>query len=434
MKRFAIDELNKWRDSSHRKPLLLLGARQVGKTWLLKEFGKSFEDRFVHIDFDKQPEFKQFFEQSKDPYRIVENLSLACGKNITEKTLIIFDEIQECPEALNALKYFCEDAPQYPVAGAGSLLGVALTTGFPVGKVNIQKLGPLSFEEFLLACGDERLVNYLRSIDSVSPVFDAFSGPLTEKLKAYFIVGGMPEAVSAWAEDRDISKVDDILSDILRSYEMDFGKHAALADVPKIGYVWDSLPSQLARDNKKFLYSAVKTGARAREYENAVVWLDKADLVRKVSKITKPGVPLSSYEDLSSFKLYMPDVGLLRRKAHLSSAAFLENNRLFTEFKGALTENYVLQSLSGQLDSSPYYWADARNEVDFIIQNGNDIVPIEVKSGESVGAASIKKFLAQNESLIPFGIRLSLKNFTKDGKILNVPLYLADELLRIVSF
>ena len=433
MDRYALKDLEKWKTSKRRKPLVVLGARQVGKTWLLEEFGKTFPDGYVKINFEKDVEYHQFFKDTKDVKRIIQNLSFAAGRPITKDTLIIFDEIQECGDALNTLKYFCEDAPDYYVASAGSLLGLMLTKGFPVGKVDFLRLEPMSFEEFLDANGDHNLVEYMRSISDIENIPDMFAGPLTEKLRMYCIVGGMPESVLVWTEDRNVKEVDRVQREILDAYQHDFAKHADPYDVPKIRLIWDSLPSQLSKENKKFLYSAVKKGARAREYENALNWLKNADLVKKVSRITKPGIPLSAYEDLDAFKIYMIDVGLLRRHAHLASSAFTEGNGLFEEFKGALTENYVLQSLYGIPDVLIHYWSETPYEVDYVIQMDNDIFPVEVKSGQSVKATSIKKYLSSYEEQTKFGIRLSLKNLSFDGKLLNVPLYLADELERIVK-
>ena len=286
-----IDDLRKWKTSKHRKPLILRGARQVGKTWILEEFGKEFEGGFVRINFDKNPEYAQFFETTKDVRRILKNLALATGQKITPETLVIFDEIQASTAALNSLKYFCEDAPEYYVASAGSLLGLTLSDGFPVGKVDFLDMGPLTFCEFLLACGDWNLVEYMENIDSIDKSPDAFANPLSEKLKMYLAVGGMPEPVRIWSEESDIAEVDRILSAILDSYESDFGKHAPDFDVPKIRRIWTSLPSQLARENKKFLYSAVKEGARAREYENALEWLKKCECCRMRSAHNEAGTP-----------------------------------------------------------------------------------------------------------------------------------------------
>lgn len=433
MERKILNDLCKWKDSKRRKPLILRGARQVGKTWVLQEFGKRYFSDYLYINFERQEEFKQFFQLTKDVHRILQNLSMASGKKITKDTLIIFDEIQACGEALNTLKYFCEDAPEYYVASAGSLLGLKLSQGFPVGKVDFLELGAMSFEEFLLANGDDSLLTYINGIQDISAIPDAFFNPLVEKLKMYFITGGMPEAVSVWTENRDISAADNVLADILLSYESDFGKHADKYDVYKIGLVWESLPSQLAKENKKFLYSVVKVGARAREYENAVNWLAAADMVRKVFRISKPGLPLSAYDDLTAFKIYMGDVGLLRKHSRLATSAFTENNRLFTEFKGALTENYTLQCLLRQFEVKPRYWADAQHEVDFVVQRENDIIPVEVKAGENVRMTSIKNYYKQYESETPLLVRLSLRNLSLDGNVLNVPLFLADQLDKLIG-
>ena len=433
MKRLILDDLRKWKNSKHRKPLIIKGARQVGKTWILKEFGKEFSDGFAYFNFDKNEEYKQFFSLTKDVNRILANLAIASGQRITQNTLIIFDEIQECPEALNTLKYFCEDAPQYYVAAAGSLLGLILSDSFPVGKVDFLNMGPMTFTEFLIANRDENLAQYLSSINQIQNIPDAFFNPLEEKLKMYYVIGGMPEAVKTWSEEGDIREVDNVLSDILDSYEIDFGKHAPIIDLPKIHLIWDSLPSQLARENKKFLYSAVKPGARAREYENALTWLKNANLINKVMRITKPGLPLSVYDDLDAFKIYMLDVGLLRKHSHLATSAFAEGTRLFTEFKGALTENFVYQSLIRQYDVAPRYWADAPYEVDFIIQKENTILPIEAKAGTNVKSPSIKRYAQQYEKDTPLVIRLSLRNLSLDGKILNVPLFMIDEFDRIID-
>lgn len=433
MERKILTDLCKWKDSKRRKPLILRGARQVGKTWVLQEFGNRYFADCLYVNFERQEEYRQFFQTTKDVHRILQNLSMASGKKITTDMLIIFDEIQACEEALNTLKYFCEDAPEYYVASAGSLLGLKLSQGFPVGKVDFLEMGAMSFEEFLLANGDGNLHDYLNSIDEITAIPDAFFNPLVEKLKMYFVTGGMPEAVLVWTQDRDVIAADNVLTDILLSYESDFGKHADKYDVNKIGLIWDSLPSQLAKENKKFLYSAVKEGARAREYENAVNWLYSADMVRKVYRISKPGLPISAYDDLSAFKIYMGDVGLLRKHSHLATSAFTENNRLFTEFKGALTENYVLSSISRQFEVKPRYWANTQYEVDFIIQRENDIIPLEVKAGENVKATSIKNYYKLYESETPIVVRLSLRNLSLDGNVLNVPLFLVDKLDKLIG-
>lgn len=433
MERSILNDLLKWKNAKRRKPLILRGARQVGKTWVLQEFGKRYFSGCLYVNFERQEEYKQFFQTTKDVHRIMQNLSMASGKKITTDTLIIFDEIQACEEALNTLKYFCEDAPEYYVASAGSLLGLKLSQGFPVGKVDFLEMGSLTFEEFLLANGDGNLYEYLNSIEQIEAIPEAFFNPLIEKLKMHFVTGGMPEAVLVWTEDRDIAAADDVLADILLSYESDFGKHAEKFDVHKIQLIWDSLPSQLAKENKKFLYSAVKEGARAREYENAVNWLNSADVVKKIYRLSKPGLPLSAYDDLTAFKIYMGDVGLLRKHSHLATSAFAENNRLFTEFKGALTENYVLQSIVRSFEGKPRYWANGQYEVDFVIQRENDVIPVEVKAGENVKATSIKNYYKLYEAETPLIVRLSLRNLALAGNVLNVPLFLADKLDKLIG-
>ena len=433
MKRRIMQELLKWKDSKRRKPLVLRGARQVGKTWVLEEFGKSFPDGFVRFNFDREPEYAQFFQSTKDVRRILQNLSMASGQKITKDTLIIFDEIQACEEALNCLKYFKEDAPEYYIASAGSLLGLQLAGGFPVGQVDFLEMGPMTFEEFLLADSAENYAEYLSSVNDLEAIPDAFYSPLSEKLKYFFITGGMPESVLAWTEDLDPREVDKVLSDIILSYESDFGKHAPVEDVSKIRYIWQSLPSQLARENKKFLYSVVKPGARAREYENALNWLRDADIISKVTRMTRPGLPISAYDDLSAFKIYCVDVGILRRLAHLPTTAFSEQDRLFTEFKGALTENYVHQSLIRNFEVPPRYWSKAPHEVDFIIQREGDIIPIEVKAGENIRATSIKRYAKEYEKETPLMVRCSMRNLSYDGRVLNVPLFMVDELDRLLD-
>jgi len=428
-----MKSLSEWRASKRRKPLVLRGARQVGKTWVLEEFGKNFPGGCVRFNFDKNPEYAQFFQSTKDVKRILQNLAMASGQRITPDTLIIFDEIQACGAALNSLKYFKEDAPEYYVASAGSLLGLQLSSGFPVGQVDFLEMGPMTFTEFLYADGADNFADYLASVNEFTPVPDAFFTPLTEKLKHYFITGGMPESVLVWTEDKDPREVDSVLTDIIYSYESDFGKHAAPEDVPKIRYIWQSLPSQLAKENKKFLYSVVKPGARAREYENALNWLKDADIVSKVNRITKPGLPVSAYDDLSAFKIYAVDVGLLRRLSHLPTTAFVEQNRLFTEFKGALTENFVHQSLKRHFEVAPRYWSEAPYEVDFLVQRGDDIIPIEAKAGESIKSTSLKRYAKNYEEETPLMIRLSMRNLSFDGKLLNVPLFMVDELDRLVG-
>lgn len=438
MKRLILDKLLSWKKSTYRNPLILKGVRQVGKTWILKEFGQQFYDNVAYFNFDENPELKQFFQLTKDPNRILQNLMLASGQKIEpEKTLIIFDEVQDCPEVINSLKYFCENAPQYHIASAGSLLGIALAkpSSFPVGKVNFMQIDPMSFTEFLLANGDENLVDYLQSVQSIEPIPEAFFNPLSEKLKMYYVTGGMPESVLMWTQARDVRAMQDALSAIVEAYERDFAKHPQPAEFPKISMIWKSIPSQLAKENKKFLYKVVKEGARAREYEDALQWLVDARLVHKVFRSTAPGLPLSAYDDLSAFKIYLVDVGLLRRLSQLAPTAFGEGNRLFTEFKGALTENFVLQTLLTQFDVMPRYWSQTNPpyEVDFLIQRNNDIFPIEVKAQTNTKSKSLKKFKELFGDQVKLRIRFSLDNLKLDGDILNIPLFMADQTDRLIG-
>lgn len=438
MERLFLEKLKKWKDSPYRKPLILKGVRQVGKTWILKEFGRLYYENVAYFNFDEDEEYRQFFETTKDVERILQNLMLASGQKIKpEKTLIIFDEVQDCPKVINSMKYFCENAPAYHVACAGSLLGIALAkpASFPVGKVNFMQIAPMTFTEFLLANGDRNLVQYLNQTDSIEPLPDAFFNPLCEKLKMYYITGGMPEAVRMWTEVRDVESVQNVLSDILNAYERDFAKHPNVREYPKISMIWKSVPSQLSRENKKFLYKVVKEGARAREYEDALQWLVEAGLVYKIYRSSGPGLPIAAYDDLSAFKIYLADVGLLRRLALLAPSAFREGNRLFTEFKGALTENYVLQSLTTQFEAMPRYWSRSNPpyEVDFLIQKENDIFPIEVKSESNTAGRSLRKYKELYKEQVKLRVRFSLKNLKLDDDVLNIPLFMADHADRLIS-
>lgn len=438
MKRLILDKLLVWKKSPYRKPLILKGVRQVGKTWILKEFGRLYYDSVAYFNFDENPEFKQFFQLTKDVNRILQNLMLVSGQKIEhDNTLIIFDEVQNCPEVINSLKYFCENAPHYHIACAGSLLGIALAkpSSFPVGKVNFMQIDPMSFTEFLLANGDENLVHYLESVESIEPIPEAFFNPLSEKLKMYYVTGGMPESVLMWTEARDVNAMQEALSAIIEAYERDFGKHPNASEFPKISMIWKSISSQLARENKKFLYKAVKEGARAREYEDALQWLVDARLVHKVYRCTAPGLPLSAYDDLSAFKIYLVDVGLLRRLSQLAPSAFGEGNRLFTEFKGALTENYVLQTLVTQFEVEPRYWSQTNPpyEVDFLIQRENDIFPVEVKAETNTKSRSLKKYKELFADQVKLRIRFSLDNLKLDGDVLNIPLFMADHTDRLIG-
>ena len=436
-----MQKLIQWKNSKYRKPLILKGVRQVGKTWLLKEFAKQQYKNLAYFNLDEHPEYKQFFENTKDVERILQNLIMASGTEFTPEqpadTLIVFDEIQECPNAISTLKYFCENAPQYHVACAGSLLGITLSkpVSFPVGKVDFLTIDPMNFTEFLLANGDLHLAKYLQTLEKIEPLPDAFFNPLYEKLKMYFISGGMPEAVYAWTKDRDIERTQQVLWNILNAYERDFAKHPELQEYPKISLLWHSIPSQLARENKKFIYKVVKEGARAREYENALQWLCDASLITKIYRSSAPGLPISAYDDLSAFKLYVVDVGLLRRLAMLAPTAFAEGNRLFVEFKGALSENYVLQALQHQLEVTPRYWTDEnpRYEVDFLIQKENDIFPVEVKSEANVESRSLKKYKEKFSNETKLRIRYSMNNLRLDDDLLNIPLFLADYTEKLIE-
>lgn len=426
-----MSKLLAWKNSPYRKPLILKGVRQVGKTWVLKEFGKLYYKNIAYFNFDENKEYKQFFETTKSVERILQNLMLASGQKIeAENTLIIFDEVQDCPEVINSMKYFCENAPQYHVACAGSLLGITLAkpSSFPVGKVNFMQITPMNFTEFLLANGDENLAKYIEQIDKIEPIPDAFFNPLYEKLKMYYVTGGMPESVLMWAKARDVNAMQETLFEIITAYERDFAKHPNVSEFPKISMIWNSIPSQLARENKKFLYKVVKNGARAREYEDALQWLVSAQLVYKIYRNTAPSLPIAAYDDVSAFKIYLADVGLLRRLAQLSPTAFSEGNRLFTEFKGALTENYVLQALLTQFEVMPRYWSQTNPpyEVDFLIQRDNDIFPIEVKSEANINSRSLKKFKELFPNQTKLRIRFSLNNLKLDDDMLNIPLFMAD--------
>ena len=421
MKRFILEKLIKWKESKYRKPLVLKGARQIGKTYILKQFGEENYEGVAYFNFDHDENLYNLFSNTKDPKRILEQLAFIYGKAILpEKTLIIFDEIQECPNALNSLKYFQEEANEYHIACAGSLLGIRLShTSFPVGKVEFLNMYPMTFSEFLIADNCENLVEYMKSIKKIENIPDIFFNQLEEKLKAYFIIGGMPEAVNIWVNEKDMELVNKVQEDILKSYESDFSKHVQDSEANKISLIWNSLPSQLAKENKKFLYQTIKEGARAREYEDALNWLNDANLIYKIYNVTKTDFPLKAYNDLSSFKIYMNDVGLLRKMANLDSRIVVEGNRLFEEFKGAFTENYVLNMLCTMFDTVPNYYVFDRHEIDFVIQYKNKIVPIEVKANKSSNNASLTRYNEKFNN--DMSIRFSVNNLKKDGKVINIP-------------
>lgn len=426
MQRFILKKLIEWKESKYRKPLILKGARQVGKTYILKQFGKENYEGVAYFNFDHDEDLYNLFQNTKDPKRILEQLAFIYGKAIIPgKTLIIFDEIQECPNALNSLKYFYEEANEYHIACAGSLLGIRLShTSFPVGKVDFLNMYPMTFSEFLIADNAQNLVDYMDSLEKIEKIPDIFFNQLEEKLKAYFIIGGMPEAVSAWVNEKDMELVNKIQDNILSAYESDFSKHTQDSEANKISLIWNSIPSQLAKENKKFLYQVVKEGARAREYENALNWLNDANLIYKTYNVTKADFPLKAYNDLSAFKIYMNDVGLLRKMSNLDSKIVVEGDKLFEEFKGAFTENYVLNMLISTLNSVPNYYTFDRNEIDFVIQFKNNIIPIEVKANKSTNSTSLTKYNEKFNNEI--SVRFSMNNLSKDGKILNIPLFLIE--------
>lgn len=429
LRRDLLNDLSIWKTKRKRKPLVLQGARQVGKSWLLKKFGATNFDNYVVVNIDKDVAIRELFVQSKEPRRLVEQISLIKGEPILpEKTLLIIDEIQDSDEALNSLKYFKEDAPEYAVACAGSLLGVAMKKkgrSFPVGMVDFMTLYPLGYSEFLDSY-DQRLAHIVRDWKVEDPLPDILRQELSEKLKLYMIVGGMPEAVVDWIETRDLREVDETLNNILHAYPLDFSKYATPTEMIRIQQVWDSMQRQLAKDNKKFRYSEVQKGARAREYEAAVDWLCRAGLLHKVSNTETARFPLDAYKDDSIFKLYLNDVGLLRRMFHLNPTTILQENSLFTEFKGVMSENYALLSLLRQ-GHSPLYWSSGNQaEIEFLLEYENKIVPIEVKSKESVQAKSLSEYRKKNNPSI--AVRMSLRNIQKRDGLLDLPLSMVDRM------
>ena len=424
MYRIAIEKLYKWKNSKRRKPLIIEGARQVGKTWLMKEFGKQAYADTVYINFDSNSRMADLFSADLDTNRLIMGLELYAGRKINpENTLLIFDEVQEVPRALASLKYFYENAPQYHIVCAGSLLGIALHQGtsFPVGKVDFLKLYPLSFSEFLMATGNERFAELLKNQDY--EMITSFKQTYIDALKHYYFVGGMPEAVQSFAESKDFNEVRAIQKRILAAYEQDFSKHAPNEIVPKIRMLWNSIPSQLARENKKFIYGLVREGGRAREYETAIMWLSDCGLVHKVSRVNAAGIPLKAYEDLKAFKLFIVDVGLLGCMTGLRQRTLLDGDDLFAEFKGALTEQYVCQQLKTIEDLGIYYYTNDRGscEIDFVVDTGEQIVPIEVKAETNLRAKSLKTYRERFEPEL--SVRTSMADYKKEDWLLNLPLY-----------
>ena len=440
--RDIMADMISWKDKRRRKPLILQGARQVGKSWLLRKFGSTQFENYVVVNIDRETGIRSIFERTKEPGRIIEQISLIKGQPIMPgRTLLIFDEIQDSDEVLNSLKYFHEDAPEYAVACAGSLLGVAMRSrnrSFPVGQVDFMTVYPLSFSEFLDAV-DARLGRIARTWDCATPIPGIVLDELQEKLKLYMVIGGMPEAVADWLDTKDIATVDETLDGILQSYPLDFSKYATPAEMMRIHQVWNSMQRQLAKDNKRFKYADVQKGGRAREYETAVDWLCKAGLVHKVRNVETPLLPLKAYASESAFKLYVNDIGLLRRIFNLNGSPVLQGDRLFREFKGIMSENFVLLSLLRQqpvytpLDSGQtFYWTSGNQaEVEFVIDCGGNVVPVEVKSGCSVRAKSLGVY--RNTYNPALAVRLSLLNMQLRDGLLDLPLPLADRLMEFAG-
>lgn len=423
MKRNALESLIRWKSSEDRKPMVLKGARQVGKTWLMKEFGRLAYDSFVYFNFDEEEELKSIFEANKNPQRIVELLSLIAGEKILpEKTLIIFDEIQECPPALNTLKYFKEKANDYHVIAAGSLLGTLLATpkSYPVGMVNLLDIYPLTFDEFLDAT-DPILYTYYESIQKEQDIEEIFHNRLLDAFNNYLIIGGMPECVSSWVKYKDPAKIREIQRELIEVYENDFSKHNGKVNSGRILMVFRSIVSQLAKPNEKFIYGAVRQGARGRDFEEAIEWLVSAGMLNRVYNVGKMEHPLTVFDKLDQFKLFLFDTGLLKYMAGIDNSAILLKTDY--QFKGPLTENYVLQQLRGQFEVEPRYYADKNSEIDFVLQYGTEIIPVEAKGGEDKSAPSFKRYIAQNQP--KHALRFSRRGYRKDGAITNLPLYLA---------
>lgn len=424
MQRYALKHLINWKNKKNHKPLVIQGARQVGKTWLIQEFGKKYYEQVAYINFDVDVKSREIFDVDYDTERLIMDIGLATKTKINaENTLIIFDEIQECPRALTSLKYFRENAPQYDIIVAGSLLGVSCHegTGFPVGKVSFMNLFPLSFEEFLLAMGEERFVELLNKKDFKT--IKLFNNKYEKLLKQYCYVGGMPEIVQDFVENKDFESVRNLQKEILSAYEEDFTKHISANTVAKIRLLWKSIPAQLSKENKKFIYGAAKEGARARDFEAALSWLINSGLVYRVNKITKPDLPITAYEDFNSFKLFVLDVGLLGAMTDLQADTIIDGNRIFEEFKGAITEQYVLQQFKTIKDLPVFYWSNetSRAEIDFVIQIKSDVVPVEVKAERNLQAKSLKVYM---EKFKPnYAIRTSMADYKKTDNLIDLPLY-----------
>lgn len=429
MKRFAMQQLVAWKNKPNRKPLIIRGARQVGKTWLIKEFGKNEYQDTAYINFESSKLLKNLFIDNFDLQRILTALQIETNVQIRpETTLIVLDEIQEAEGAITSLKYFYENLPQYHIVAAGSLLGIALHkhASFPVGKVDFLDLNPLNFQEFLAALGQQPLLDLMRSKDWT--LIKNFKGKYIELLRQYYYIGGMPEAVYDFSSQNNFEEVRAIQKRILIAYEQDLSKHAPTDIVPRIRMLWNSIPSQLTKENRKFIYGAVKPGSRAKDFELALAWLIDCGLVHKVCKATKPGLPLKAYEDLNAFKLFIADIGLLGAMGDINVKTLIDGNAIFEEFKGAMTEQYVLQQLITIPDIAIYYWSAERStaEIDFLVQLNGKIIPIEVKASENLQAKSLKTFCQKNPTLN--AIRSSMSDFRKEGWLTNMPLYAIGEI------
>ncbi len=430
MERFAMKQLEEWYNRKNRKPLILKGARQVGKTWLMKEFGRTHFKHTAYVNFDNNKNMANVFEGDYDIDRILMAINIETGVKIhPEETLIIFDEIQESPKAIASLKYFCEEAPEYAVIAAGSLLGVAIHKGvsFPVGKVDTLELNPLSFREFLMAMGEEGLSRLIEEVNI--SLIESFRVKYIDWLKKYYFIGGMPEVVSSFVEERDFTEVRRLQKRIIEMYEADFSKHTTVNELPRIRMVWNSIPMQLAKENKKFFFGKIKEGARSKDFEIAIEWLLDCGLIKKVYNVSKPAMPLKVYTEFSAFKLYLIDVGLLAAMSELDAKSILDGNAIFVEFKGALTEQYVLQQLIAGTEFTPYYYSETKSEgeIDFLIQKGTNIVPIEVKAEENLKAKSLRVYCHKFKPQM--AIRTSMSNYREQDWMINVPLYVLDKYL-----
>ena len=430
MKRNAIESLINWKNDKERKPMVLRGARQVGKTWLMKEFGQQYYDACVYFNFDEEEELKSIFKMNKNPQRIVELLSVIAGiKILPEKTLIIFDEVQECPDALNALKYFKEKANEYHVIAAGSLLGTLLAQpkSYPVGMVNLLDIVPLTFDEFLCAT-DAPLYDYYKSIIKGQQIEDIFHNRLMETYNNYLIIGGMPECVASWLKYKDPARIIQIQKELVQIYENDFSKHNGKVNSGRILMVFRSIVTQLAKPNEKFMYGAVREGGRARDFEEAIEWLVSAGMLNRVYNVSKLEHPLAAFEKIDQFKLFVFDTGLLKYMAGIDNSAILL--KADYQFKGPLTENFVLQQLCGQYEVAPHYYSERNGEIDFVIQYGTSIIPVEAKGGEDKSAPTFKKYVSEHKP--EYAIRFSKRGYRKDGYITNLPLYLARKMKELL--